>query len=98
MRFVCPSVIPPDWVISGSSCLFIRIANVLANGYRVGMASPVGSNLSMNIRQLREARGMTQQQMSRISGIPRPTWANLESGESNPTLSVLVKVANALQI
>jgi quercetin dioxygenase-like cupin family protein len=41
---------------------------------------------------------MTQEQMSRISSIPRPTWANIESGASNPTLSVLVKVANALQV
>lgn len=36
--------------------------------------------------------------MARISGIPRPTWANLESGASNPTLSVLIKVAGALQV
>lgn len=41
---------------------------------------------------------MTQEQMARLSHVPRPTWANLESGESNPTLSVLVKVANALQV
>jgi transcriptional regulator with XRE-family HTH domain len=41
---------------------------------------------------------MTQEQMARISNMPRPTWANLESGESNPTLSVLIKVANALQV
>lgn len=56
------------------------------------------SNLAANIRQLREARGMTQDQMARLSGIPRPTWANLESGQSNPTLSVLVKVAGALRV
>jgi len=62
------------------------------------MAGGIGVNLAANIRQLRETRGMTQEQMSRISNIPRPTWANLESGESNPTLSVLVKVANALQV
>jgi len=36
--------------------------------------------------------------MARVSKIPRPTWANLESGESNPTLSVLIKAANALQV
>ena len=40
---------------------------------------------------------MTQEQMARLSDMPRPTWANLESGEANPTLSVLVKVAAALQ-
>ena len=62
------------------------------------MDNPIAANLGSNIRQLREARGMTQEQMARISGVPRPTWANLESGVANPTLSVLVKVANALQV
>lgn len=58
----------------------------------------VAANLANNIRQLREARGHTQQQSARLAGIPRPTWSNLESGASNPTVTVLVKVANALQV
>ena len=62
------------------------------------MAITVASNLAGNLRQLRESRGMTQEQMARISDVPRPTWSNLESGQSNPTLSVLIKVANALQV
>jgi len=62
------------------------------------MPDQIASNLGNNVRQLREARGMTQEQMARISGVPRPTWANLESGAANPTLSVLIKVANALQV
>lgn len=62
------------------------------------MPDQIAANLGNNIRQLREARGMTQEQMARISSVPRPTWANLESGAANPTLSVLVKVANALQV
>jgi len=36
--------------------------------------------------------------MARISGVPRPTWANLESGQSNPTLIVLTRVAGALKV
>jgi transcriptional regulator with XRE-family HTH domain len=55
-------------------------------------------NLANNIRTLRETRGLTQQQMAKLTGIPRPTWANLESGAANPTLSVLVRVAAALQL
>ena len=62
------------------------------------MAEQIAANLGRNIRKLREARGLTQQQMAKASGVPRPTWANLESGTANPTLAVLVKVANALQI
>jgi len=62
------------------------------------MKDSVANNLSRNIKQLRETRNLTQEQLSQLSDVPRPTWANLESGESNPTLSVLVKVAAALQV
>jgi transcriptional regulator with XRE-family HTH domain len=64
----------------------------------MGMPSAVSLNLGTNIRLLREQRGVSQQQMARHAGIPRATWANLESGDSNPTLVVLLKVAGALQV
>ena len=54
--------------------------------------------LGRNVRQLREARGLTQEQMARLAGIPRATWGHLESGGGNPTLSVLHRVALALQV
>ena len=55
-------------------------------------------NLAANVRKLREAHGLSQQRMAELSGIPRPTWASLESGTANPTLSVLSKAASALQV
>jgi quercetin dioxygenase-like cupin family protein len=36
--------------------------------------------------------------MARLAGLPRATWANLESGASNPTLAVLHRVTLALQV
>jgi transcriptional regulator with XRE-family HTH domain len=62
------------------------------------MADNTSSFLAANIRSLREARGLTQQHLSTRSGVPRPTWANLESGSANPTLSVLVRAASALNV
>jgi transcriptional regulator with XRE-family HTH domain len=56
----------------------------------------IATSLAFNIKRLREQRGMSQQQMADLSGVPRPTWANLESGEANPTIAVLTKVADAL--
>jgi transcriptional regulator with XRE-family HTH domain len=56
------------------------------------------ANLADNVKALREARGLSQQQIAKIAGIPRATWTYLESGSGNPTLAVLVKVANALQV
>lgn len=62
------------------------------------MDENVAENIANNVRKLREMRGLTQQQMSKLAGVPRPTWANLESGGANPTVAVLMKVANALQV
>src|SRR5580658_6757829 len=55
-------------------------------------------HLADNVKALREARGLSQQQIAQIAGIPRATWTHLESGGANPTLAVLVKVAAALQV
>ena len=58
----------------------------------------INRNLADNIRRLRESRNLSQQQIAKLSGIPRPTWASLETGSANPTLAVLNKEANALNI
>lgn len=55
-------------------------------------------HLADNIKALRETRGLSQQQIAKLAGIPRATWTNLESGGANPTLAVLVRVADALQV
>ena len=54
--------------------------------------------LGANIRQLREARGLTQQQVAKLAAIPRATLAHLESSDGNPTLMVLSAVADAFQV
>src|SRR5579859_6032615 len=62
------------------------------------MDADVPARLAANISQLREVRGLTQQQMAKVAGVPRATWAHLESGEANPTLAVLNRAAAALQV
>ncbi len=58
----------------------------------------IASRLARNIKQLREARGFTQQQIAKLADVPRATWAHLESGSANPTLSILHRAAAALQV
>jgi len=62
------------------------------------MTDTAAANLASNLRRLREARGLSQQQIAQLAGIPRPTWASLESGAANPTLAVLARTAAALQV
>jgi transcriptional regulator with XRE-family HTH domain len=54
--------------------------------------------LGKNLRKLRETRGLSQQQIAKLAGVPRATWANMESGSANPTLTVLNRAATALQV
>jgi XRE family transcriptional regulator, regulator of sulfur utilization len=62
------------------------------------MEESMAERLATNIRQLREGRGLSQHQIAKLAEVPRPTWANLESGEANPTILVLSKVARALNV
>jgi len=55
-------------------------------------------NLARNLRDLRERVGISQTAAAKRAGIPRATWANLESGSANPTLAVLLKAAEALEV
>jgi len=58
----------------------------------------VSGHIGRNIRELRESRGLSQEQLAKLSGIPRATWTSLESGAANPTITVLLKAAGALQV
>lgn len=62
------------------------------------MDEDVSTHLARNVRQLREARGLSQQKVATLCGVPRATWAHIESGAANPTLAVLVKVSGALRV
>ena len=62
------------------------------------MNGDLADRLGRNIRALRETRGATQAELAKLAGVPRATWGNLESGAGNPTLQVLYRVAQALQV
>ena len=76
------------------------LANLLAEFSFMGTTvdAQLSLRLATNVRALRDARGLTQAHLAKTSGIPRATWANLESGAANPTLAVLHGVAVALQV
>jgi transcriptional regulator with XRE-family HTH domain len=58
----------------------------------------VAEHLARNLVALRQVRNLTQGALAKSAGVPRSTIANLESSTGNPSLTVLVKVANALDI
>jgi transcriptional regulator with XRE-family HTH domain len=56
------------------------------------------SHLARNLANLRHTRALTQDGLAKAAAVPRSTIANLESGDGNPSLAVLVKVAGALGV
>ncbi len=76
----------------------VGCASKLEDRYRDDMEPDLASRLGRNVRQLREARGLTQEQVAHLAVVPRSTWASLESGAANPTLAVLNRVAHVLQV
>lgn len=60
--------------------------------------SNISKNLGESLEYLRKARGLTQDQLAKISGIPRTTLSHIESGEGNPSLTTLSKLALALGV
>jgi transcriptional regulator with XRE-family HTH domain len=58
--------------------------------------SELSEHLGRNLRSIRELRGLTQQQLADLCDVPRSTVANVEVGGSNPTLSVLVRLAGSM--
>ena len=62
------------------------------------MIDKTSSYLAENVREYRRSRQISQAQLAKMAGIPRPTLAHLESGSAHPTLSVLMRLASTLQV
>ena len=77
-------------------------ANILTNGSYTGgvvMAEDKTARyLAENLIQLRQRKGLSQEQLARSAELPRSTLTHIESGAGNPSLQNLVKLSAALQI
>jgi transcriptional regulator with XRE-family HTH domain len=55
-------------------------------------------NLGSHIRQIRERKNLSQQNLADICDLPKTTIGRIERAEMNTTIKTLVKIANALEI
>ena len=61
-------------------------------------AADLGRRVAENLRQRRKARGMSLDDLARSSGVSRAALSQIETCKSNPTVSVLWKVAVGLGV
>jgi transcriptional regulator with XRE-family HTH domain len=57
-----------------------------------------GGTFGERLRRARLDAGMTQSQLVRTSGIPKPTLSRYENGHVMPSLGTLARLAEALEI
>lgn len=62
---------------------------------KLGLAN---KNLGARIRELRTARGWSQEELGDRSGLDRTYVSGVERGVRNPTVSVLESLANGLEV
>lgn len=54
------------------------------------------NRLAKQIASLRNSKGLTQEQLADKADIDRVALANIETGKRRPTVTTLLKLANAL--
>jgi transcriptional regulator with XRE-family HTH domain len=54
--------------------------------------------LGRNLRQLREAKGWSQEAFAHEAGIHRTYVSDIERGARNPTILIVAKLADALEV
>jgi transcriptional regulator with XRE-family HTH domain len=57
------------------------------------------SNITKNLRKMREAKGLSQEKLARLADVANNTIIKIEAGKNqNPTLDTLNKIARALEV
>lgn len=62
------------------------------------LVQALAKHLAWNLADLRHRRALSQRALAERAGLPRTTLGQLESGQANPTLAVLARLAAALQV
>jgi transcriptional regulator with XRE-family HTH domain len=50
------------------------------------------------IRELRESKGISQQNLAAICNFEKANLSRIEAGRTNPTISTLYKISQALEV
>lgn len=60
--------------------------------------SQLQQKIGQRIRELRESKGISQQNFAAICNFEKANLSRIEAGRTNPTVSTLYKISQALEI
>jgi DNA-binding XRE family transcriptional regulator len=50
----------------------------------------------VSIKKLRKQKGLSQEKLAKLAGLPRRTIVRIESGQKNTTIDTLISIASAM--
>lgn len=56
------------------------------------------ANIQTNLKELRKAKKMSQQELAQLVGVRRETIVHLENNRYNPSLEMALKIAEIFQL
>lgn len=59
---------------------------------------PIQTAISENLKRIREERGLSLDQVSKLSGVSKSMLGQIERGVVSPTISTLWKISNGLKV
>jgi len=60
--------------------------------------SQLQQKIGQRIRELRESKGISQQNLAAVCNFEKANLSRIEAGRTNPTVSTLYKISKALEI
>lgn len=61
-------------------------------------ADEIIARVAQRLRRVREAKGMSMNQVASLAGLDQVAISRIEKGERSPTLRTLLKIADALEV
>jgi len=75
---------------------------VVKDTKRTGSLEEIQNDMKFAVLQeyvkIRKSKGITQEELSKRTGIARPNIARIENGSYNPTIEMLVRLAHGLDM
>jgi transcriptional regulator with XRE-family HTH domain len=59
--------------------------------------SQLQQKIGQRIRELRESKGVSQQNLAAVCNFEKANLSRIEAGRTNPTISTLYKISQALE-
>ncbi|MGJ9382828.1 helix-turn-helix domain-containing protein [Salipaludibacillus sp. CF4.18] len=59
---------------------------------------PVNQQIAWKLKQLRRSKGFSLEKTAEVTGVSKAMLGQIERGASNPTVSILWKIANGLKV